>query len=202
MEIKSATFVRGIVGSCDFLAQAAARPAVAFVGRSNVGKSSVINSLVQQHALVKTSATPGKTLQINYFLINEALYFVDLPGYGYARTSQRAREKLRRMILWYVTSAEVRVDVLVLVVDAKAGLRDFDRDMLRVAAEADHRVVIVMNKMDKLNQSERVRAQRTLAADPLVQALQYSIVFYSARTGRGRGDVLRAIWHNIKEGVY
>ncbi len=193
MQIKSAEFVRGVIGSTPFL-QTIRYPQIAFVGRSNVGKSSVINSLVQRNGLVKTSSTPGKTLQINYFLINDALYFVDLPGYGYAKKSQKAREKLRRMILWYLTTpAEVHLDVLVLIVDAKAGLRDFDRDMLAIAREQQHRVIMVMNKMDKLNQREIAARKRELAEDAQLQDVLHSAIFYSAKTGRGRRDLLEAL---------
>ncbi len=193
MQIKSAQFIRGVVGSTPFLATIT-QPVIAFVGRSNVGKSSVINSLVQRKELVRTSSTPGKTLQINYFYINERFYFVDLPGYGYAKASQKAREKLRRMILWYLTTpAEVRIDALVLIVDAKAGLRPFDRDMLEVAHEQKHRVILVMNKIDKLTQKEIAQRKKELAADAHMRAVDSDIIFYSAKTGRGRSDLLRAI---------
>ena len=198
MQIVSAQFVRGVVGSCDFLRTARQRPQIAFVGRSNVGKSSVINTLTAQRNLVKTGSTPGKTLQINYFLINDAWYFVDLPGYGYAKKSQKVREKLRRMILWYLTTpAEVRLDALVLIVDAKAGLRDFDREMLALAHAQGHRVIVVMNKMDKLNQKARTAAERALRADAAIAAVAPEIVFFSARTGRGRTALLRAIAAHI-----
>ena len=193
MQIKSAEFVRGITGSTPFL-QSNQYPQIAFVGRSNVGKSSVINSLVQRNGLVKTSSTPGRTLQINYFLINDALYFVDLPGYGYAKRSQKAREKMRRMILWYITTpVEVHLDALVLIIDAKAGLRDFDREMLRIAHEQKHHVIIVMNKVDKLNQRDIAARERELATDVQLQDLHHDILFYSAKTGRGRISLLRAI---------
>ncbi len=196
MDITSATFVRGVVGSTPFLSREGARPQVVFAGRSNVGKSSVINSLTRRTSLVKTSSTPGKTLQINFFLINESFFFVDLPGYGYAKTSQRAREKLRRMIVWFLSAPEeTRIAALVLIVDAKASLRPFDRDLLAIAKEEGHRVIIVMNKMDKLNQKQRVAAERALYNDPAVRALpeETPIIFYSARTGRNRSALLNAI---------
>ncbi len=192
MQIRSAEFVRGVIGSTDFLKDN--RPQIAFVGRSNVGKSSVINSLTQKRGLVKTSSTPGKTLQINFFSINESIFFVDLPGYGYAKTSQKAREKLRRMILWYLTSPdEVVPTAVVIIVDAKAGLRKFDRDMLMVAHDQGHRVILVMNKLDKLNQKAVAAQKRALEEDALLQELQHAVIFHSAKTGRGRRELLAAI---------
>lgn len=194
MHITSAEFVRGVIGSTEFLARESHRAQIAFVGRSNVGKSSVINVLTQKKNLVKTSSTPGKTLQINFFLINDAFYFVDLPGYGYAKTSLKAREKLRRMILWYLTSPEeVRPAAVVLVVDAKAGLRDFDREMLTLAQQQGHHVILVMNKMDKLTQKEVAARTKALAADLQLTALRHDVIFHSAKTGRGRTQLLSAI---------
>lgn len=191
MEILSAQFTRGVIGSTDFLRDE--RPQVAFVGRSNVGKSSVINSLVQRKGLVKTSSRPGKTLQINFFLINDTFYFTDLPGYGYAQHGERQRDKIRKMILWYLTSDETRPCGVVLIVDAKAGLRPFDREMLGILASEGYRTILVANKMDKLNQSERAALAKALAADEAIIAAGAQVVFHSAATGRGRKELLGAI---------
>ena len=192
LTITSARFVRGVIGSTDFLGDP--RPQVAFVGRSNVGKSSVINALVRRTNLVRTSSTPGKTLQINFFLINERCYFVDLPGYGYAKHAQKKREKLRRMILWYLTSPdEVRPAALVLIVDLKVGLTAFDEDLLRVAADQGHPVIILANKADKLTQKARAAALASLTAAARAHAAVRAVIPFSALRGRGRTDALRAI---------
>src|SRR5438045_2635850 len=99
MKISEAIFVRGAVDAQGY--QTDGRPEIAFIGRSNVGKSSLINSLVGHKKLARTSNTPGRTQQINFFLINELFYFVDLPGYGYARLSKGQREQLQRLIQKY-----------------------------------------------------------------------------------------------------
>ena len=96
--IKTAEFVKGVVGTDPILKEKI--PQIAFVGRSNVGKSSVINALTGKKGLAISSSTPGRTLQLNFFLINEKAYFVDLPGYGYARASLKQAEKMRKMIMW------------------------------------------------------------------------------------------------------
>src|SRR3990167_7680582 len=100
MKIISAKFVKGITGTDDILYDGI--PQIAFVGRSNVGKSSVINSLVNQNELVKVGKKPGKTTEINFFIINNKFYFVDLPGYGYAELSPIEKEKIRKRMLWYL----------------------------------------------------------------------------------------------------
>ncbi len=187
MEIVSAQFVKGVVGT-DPLAEDP-RLQVAFIGRSNVGKSSVINSLTGRKGLAKSSATPGKTLQINYFLINKELFFVDLPGYGYARAGGARREKIRKMILWYLFASHTPRAMAVLVVDAQVGLTDFDRELLQALHDAGRETIIVANKVDKLNQSERVHRLRELVAE----AGAVPVVPYSAKTGLGREEVWRVI---------
>ncbi len=130
MEIKSAKFVRGITGTDRILEDKI--PQIAFVGRSNVGKSSVINSLVMSKDLVKSSARPGMTREINFFLINRNLYFVDLPGYGYARISPKGAEKLRRLILWYLSSGEAKPKLIVLIVDVRIKPTPYDKEMVNI----------------------------------------------------------------------
>ncbi len=195
MNITSSEFVRGVVGSTDFLADE--RPQIAFVGRSNVGKSSVINSLLGRKGLVHTSSTPGKTLQINFFLVNKTMHFVDLPGYGYAKHSQKRREKLRKMITWYLTSGEANISVVVLIIDAKIGIKEFDREVLDIACEHNHRVMLIANKMDKLNQKQRAAKQKEIVVDVSLHNIDVDLIFYSAKTGKGREDALGVIEENI-----
>ncbi|HFC36125.1 MAG TPA: ribosome biogenesis GTP-binding protein YsxC, partial [Candidatus Moranbacteria bacterium] len=120
MQIKTAKFVKGIIGTDEILRDG--KQQIAFVGRSNVGKSSVINSLVGIKKLAKSSATPGRTQEINFFLINDKVYFVDLPGYGFAKISKKQREKIRKMIIWYLSYAETKPCKVVLIIDAKVGI--------------------------------------------------------------------------------
>ena len=152
MRIISAKFVKGIIGTDDVLYDGL--PQIVFVGRSNVGKSSVINSLANQHNLVKTGKKPGKTTEINFFLINKQFYFVDLPGYGYARLSPDEREKIRKRMVWYLMESKVKFAEVVLVLDIKAGFTNFDLEMVQLLNKAGHHFIIVANKKDRLNQRE------------------------------------------------
>ncbi len=184
MEINSAQFIKSVVGSHNLIVDDI--PQISFVGRSNVGKSSVINKLVGQKSLVKSSSTPGKTQHINFFLINEDTYFVDLPGYGYAKMGQKYREKLRRLILWYFISGEAPVTKVVLIIDAKAGLRDFDKEMIEVLREYNHEFIVVANKIDKLNQKNLYKSINNIKTE-LGESIE--VFTFSAKTGRG-GDKL------------
>ena len=152
MEIKSSKFIRGIKGTDRILTDGILQ--VAFIGRSNVGKSSVINSLVGKNSLVKTGKKPGKTTEINFFLVNNKFYFVDLPGYGYAQGGKEKMDKIREMIIWYLTESGTKPTLIVLIVDIKAGLTQFDKDMLNILREQNMNYIIVANKADKLNQKE------------------------------------------------
>ncbi len=159
MIIKSAEFVKGIVGTNPILYDGL--PQVAFIGRSNVGKSSLLNALVNRKDLVKVSGRPGKTTELNFFLINKNLYFVDLPGFGYAKLGEKQREKLRKLILWYFMYAEVN-PVVVIVLDIVAGLTSFDQEMIEVLEEQGHPYVIAVNKVDKLNQSDLAKQVKAI----------------------------------------
>ena len=153
MMITSAKFIKGIRGTDDVLYNGI--PQIAFVGRSNVGKSSLINDLVRSTTLVKVGKKPGKTTEINFFLVNNEFYFVDLPGYGFARASLEEREKTRKMLLWYFTASGVKPRTIGLVVDSNIGLTPLDHDMIKVLQREKHHVVIIANKIDKLSGNER-----------------------------------------------
>ncbi len=185
MEVTSAQFVKSVVGSHNLLVDNI--PQISFVGRSNVGKSSVINKLVNQKKLVRSSSKPGKTQHINFFLINENTYFVDLPGYGYAKLGQKYREKLRRLILWYFISGEAQITKAVVIVDAKAGLRDFDREMISVLREYKHPFIVVANKIDKLNQKNLYKSISDIKQE---LGEDIDIFPFSAKTGKGKEKLL------------
>lgn len=188
--IKSAEFVLGVVGSHNLLVDD--KKQIAFIGRSNVGKSSVINMLVQQKKLVKSSSTPGKTQQINFFLINDDCYFVDLPGYGYAKISQKHREKLRKLILWYFVSGEAPIHKACLIIDAKAGMRDFDREMMAVLDEYKIPFIIIANKIDKLNQKKLYKSLKNIQEEIGDWVKVFPV---SAKTGKGREKLLKILDH-------
>jgi len=186
MEIKSATFVKGIIGTDAILGDK--YPQIAFVGRSNVGKSSVINSLVLSKGLVKSSSTPGKTKEINFFLINKENYFVDLPGYGFARMGVKGAEKIRKLILWYLGSGEAKVKLVVLIVDLGVKPMPHDKEMADILRAENINFVVVGNKVDRLNQHERAHNTRQLES-----VLGTTILPYSARTKAGRENLLDVI---------
>lgn len=186
MVIKSAEFVKGIVGTNPILYDG--KPQVAFIGRSNVGKSSLLNALVNRKDLVKVSGRPGKTTELNFFLINNNLYFVDLPGFGYAKLGEKQREKLRKLILWYFMYAEVS-PVVVIVLDISAGLTSFDQEMIEVLEEQNHPYLIAVNKVDKLNQAEL--AKQVKAIQSAVPGID--IVLCSAKEKKNINSLLKKI---------
>ena len=187
MKITSAKFVKGIIGTDDILYDEI--PQIAFVGRSNVGKSSVINSLVNQADLVKVGKKPGKTTEINFFLINRQFYFVDLPGYGYAKVSPVEKEKIRKRMLWYLVESGVQPAHILLVLDIKVGFTDFDREMAHLLREAGHHFIIIANKIDKLNQKE-ISHQLALIRD---DSYGEDVIPYSAVTKEGVEAVLKIL---------
>jgi len=190
MEIKDAIFIKGIIGTDSILGDGI--PQVAFAGRSNVGKSSVINSLVLRKNLVKSSGTPGKTKEINFFLINNNFYFVDLPGYGFARMAVKGAEKLRKLILWYLGGGEVRPKLVVLIVDASVNPMPYDKEMADILRAENLPFVVLGNKIDRLNQKEKsqnLRAIETALASPILP--------YSSHNKSGREELLEAIQNSL-----
>jgi len=205
MEIRQAKFIKGIVGTDDILKSK--RGQIAFIGRSNVGKSTLINNLTGSKGLVKMSKQPGKTKQINFFSAtlthtdtqasekevrrNQEVYLVDLPGYGYAKISQDQREKMRKMILWYFISGEANIKKVVLIVDAKAGLKEFDLEMVNVlkeyAPQLGYQFIIVANKIDKLNQKKTHQSLQKIK-ESIGEST--TVLPISAKTGKGREKLL------------
>jgi len=186
MKVTSADFIKGIKGTDKILSDGV--PQISFVGRSNVGKSSVINSLVERRNLVKSSSTPGKTQELNFFLINKEMYFVDLPGYGYAKMSQKNSDKLRKMIIWYLTESGVVPHRVVLIVDSKVGITELDAQMLEILKEVGCKVLVVANKIDKLNQRERNKNIKQIK-----EKANFPTLGYSAKKGIGREELLERI---------
>ena len=158
-----AKFARGINGSDSILSTPF--PQIAFVGRSNVGKSSSINALLGVSGMARTSATPGKTQEINFFLINENMYFVDLPGYGFANMPEKEREQIRKHILWYLSGGEAHPKLVVLIIDARHGVTEHDRELIDIAVGEGHPLLILLNKIDKLSGNERSQVLKAFALE-------------------------------------
>ncbi len=188
MKITSAVFVKPLVGDDEILRDGI--PQVAFIGRSNVGKSSVINSFTHEKGLARSSSTPGRTQEINFFLVNKAFYLVDLPGYGYARGSFEKRERLSEYISWYLFSPEIKHHKIVVIIDAKVGLTEADQHMLKELEESGKDVVILVNKVDRLKSNE---LQKNLFEIKKLVADKHQIIPYSAKDFTGIGALVEAI---------
>jgi GTP-binding protein len=186
-KIDSASYIKSINGTDDILYDG--KPQVAFIGRSNVGKSSLINSLIGK-PLAKSSTQPGKTVKINFFLIKSNMYFVDLPGYGYAHTSQEMREHFRKLIFWYLTQADVKHKLVVLIIDAKVGITVFDRETIEIFNENKTNFVIIANKIDKLKMSEKYKNLKQIEIDSGTA----KVIPYSTVTSVGRDVLLKLIF--------
>ena len=186
MEIKKVKFKKSIKGTDDILYEPKLQ--VAFIGRSNVGKSSLINCLLNRKNLVKTGKLPGKTREINFFLVNDSFYFVDLPGYGYAKMSLDAREQLSRMTQWYF-SEKVFERKVVLILDIKVGPSVMDVEMFRILREQDQNIIVVANKTDSINKHERDEQVKAIT-----MMLGAEIIPCSAKTKEGRNEILKRLF--------
>ena len=169
------------------------RPEVAFAGKSNVGKSSLINSLVNRKALARTSAQPGKTQTINFYNINESIYLVDLPGYGYAKVPQSEKEKWGKMIERYLHTSKV-LKAVFLLVDIRHDPSANDKMMYDWVVHNGYNPIIIATKMDKLKRSQ---IQTNLKAIKIGLNLRPGSIMipFSAETKQGRDE----IWALIDE---
>jgi GTP-binding protein len=165
-------------------------PEVAFAGRSNVGKSSLLNKLVRRKRFARVSNTPGRTREVNFFLVNGQFVLVDLPGYGYARISKERRAEWRPLIEGYLrTSAELRG--IVQLLDVRHDPTDDDRQMLTFLASVGVPTLFALTKIDKLTTAQR--AARIAALTEELQAPEDQIIPFSAVTGEGRDELAEAV---------
>ena len=186
MKITSAEFVKSAFAEEHWTTDGL--PEVAFLGRSNVGKSSLLNSLLQRKGLARTSNTPGRTQSLNYFLINKRFYFVDLPGYGYARVSKAVRSSWGKMAEDYLAKRDQLV-LCIQLIDSRHEPTEQDRQLFEWLRHYGKTQLIVATKSDKLSSNElRKSIEKIGNILPGV-----STVSYSAVTGRGREEVWRAI---------
>ena len=192
MKILSAEFIKSAYGSGHLPADG--RAEVAFLGRSNVGKSSLINSLLQRKGLARTSNTPGRTQSINFFLINEEFYFVDLPGYGYAKVSKATRAGWGKMAEEYLAKRRELV-LSIQLVDSRHSPTELDRQLHEWLVFNRKPHIIVATKADKLS-SNKLRK----SLDEIEKQLPAAgcVIAYSSETGKGREDVWREIEERIK----
>ena len=186
MKVTSAKFLKSAFEEADWPRDA--KTEIAFLGRSNVGKSSLINSLLGVHGLARTSSTPGRTQSLNFFLINKRFRFVDLPGYGYARVPQTIRSGWGEMATSYLAKRASLV-LSIHIVDSRHEPTKLDLQLHEWFRHQAKPRLIVATKSDKLSNNElrksMERARRTFSDD--------IVVVYSAKTGRGRDEVWRRI---------
>ncbi len=169
------------------------KPEIAFAGKSNVGKSSLINALMNRKSYARTSAQPGKTQTINFYNINDALYYVDLPGYGYAKISQAEKEKWGRMVENYLKKSR-QLKCVFLLVDIRHEPSANDRQMYEWIIGNGYRPVVIATKLDKIKRSQtdkqvkQVRSSLGIGSD-------VTVIPFSAVTKQGREE----IWNLIEE---
>lgn len=189
MLVHSAEFVVGAVGRGDLPADGL--PEVALAGRSNVGKSSLINCLVQRRNLARTSSTPGKTQQLNYYRLNQALYLVDLPGYGFVRGGVELRRRLGQLAETYL-EGRAQLRAILHLIDARHGPTALDLSMIAWLRERTKPFLLVFTKSDKLSRQQLQRRLDQLAAAAALAGVPY--LTFSAVTGEGREDALEWIF--------
>ena len=166
-------------------------PEIAFLGKSNVGKSSLINTLMQRKSLARISQAPGKTQTINYYKVNDSLYFVDLPGYGYAKVSQELRQKWGKMIERYITSSPT-LKLICLLVDIRHEPTENDRLMYEWIKYHGYKVLLILTKADKLKRSV-LNKHIKMIEKALKVADEDMVVAFSSETKQGREEVYEII---------
>lgn len=189
MEFRNAEFIKSV-----FKPDQAPRPvlpSIVFAGRSNVGKSSLINSLLRRKNLAKTSSTPGRTREIVYFSVDDRYHFVDIPGYGYAKAPKKVQAQWPPMIESFLTQAE-GIRLVVIILDAR---RDPSADDLQLVAWL-HSIglpfLFVVNKIDKIRKTHRDRQLKTIA-EKLGLSSRERLMPYSSEDGTGRQDLVRVL---------
>jgi len=194
MKISNTSFVIGIVRGNEYWESYI--PQIALYGRSNAGKSSSINALLGNGSLARISAVPGKTTEINLFSINsESLYFLDLPGYGFARGSLEQKAILQELILWFIKDTKVKNRIHVMVLDAKIGLTEVDKSFLDFLYKTNEKIIILFNKIDKLNQKEYSKSFMKTQKELMEKEGTYDITLipFSAKTKKGVDEFWKAV---------
>ena len=187
MNVHKAEFVRSAADAKDFIRDG--RRQIAFAGRSNVGKSSVINRLLNRKNFARVGNTPGKTVHVNYFLVDET-WLVDLPGYGYAKVSQGEKERWARLMESYFRSGLITAGVL--IVDARHAPTGDDRTMLDWFRSTGCPLIVAANKLDKVKKSQREECLETVRRT-LELTGEDTMIPFSAEDGTGRDALLAAL---------
>jgi GTP-binding protein len=166
---------------------------IVFLGRSNVGKSSLINKLLNRRNFARTSSKPGKTVSINYYLINEAFYFVDLPGYGYAKISKQETRRVQALISAFFETVK-NVKLVMILIDSRRGFMDSDLENLAKIINKGFKLLTVLTKSDKLRNSELVIQKKNLKKN-----YGLNVVTFSKKSEDNREEVLKYINQALME---
>ncbi len=192
MKITSAEFIKSAFNAQHWTTDGL--PEIAFLGRSNVGKSSLLNSLLQRKGLARTSNTPGRTQSINFFLINESFYFTDLPGYGYAKVSKTMRADWGKMAEEYL-SQRVELALSIQLIDSRHEPTGLDKQLNEWLIYHDKNHLVVATKADKLSNNKLKTSLQEIE-----KALPESVIIpYSSVTGKGREEVWREIGNSLEK---
>lgn len=167
------------------------RPEVAFAGKSNVGKSSLINALMNRKSLARTSSQPGKTQTINFYNVNDSIYFVDLPGYGYARTSEHVKEQWGKMVENYLHRSR-QLKAVFLLIDIRHKPSENDCIMYEWIKTHGYQPIIIATKLDKINRSQ-IQKQVKILRETLRAEKNVRVVPFSATTKQGREEIYEII---------
>lgn len=194
MNIQNTKFVKSVVSKSGFIHTG--KPTIAFAGKSNVGKSSVINRLLGRKNYARVGAQPGKTVHINYFDVDDTMYFVDLPGYGYAKVAKSEKERWGALMEQFFATQGL-ISLGILIVDSRHKPTADDVIMAQWFAETGCPVVVVANKCDKLKKSE-MDGSVELIRDTLPLPEETEILLFSAEKGTGKEDLMRRILSTSK----
>lgn len=189
INVNKAEFIKSAASPKQFIRSSV--PSIVFAGKSNVGKSSVINRLLNRKNFARVGAQPGKTIHVNYFFIDEKVYFVDLPGYGYARVSQSERERWGKLMEDFFAQ-EGLIDLGVMIVDARHKPTADDVTMAEWFKNSGCRLVVVANKLDKLKKSE-IEPNMALIRETLTLPEETVLIPFSAEKGQGREALMTEI---------
>src|SRR5215204_614758 len=190
MKIRNSEFIKSAFDRSQWITDGL--PEIAFLGRSNVGKSSLLNSLLQRKALARTSNTPGRTQSINYFLINEQFYFVDLPGYGFAKVSKSMRADWGKMAEEYLSDRD-ELALCIQLVDSRHKPSQLDLQLHEWLIFNEKNHIVVATKSDKLSSNELSKQLRLIQGEMPGS----KVISYSSETGKGRD----AVWSEIAEAL-
>ena len=193
LNVNKAEFIKSAASPGQFIRSST--PSVVFAGKSNVGKSSVINRMLNRKNFARVGASPGKTIHVNYFLIDGKVYFVDLPGYGYAKVSQSERERWGKLMEQFF-AAEGLIDLGGRIVDARHKPTADDVTMAEWFKSAGCRLVVVANKLDKLKKSE-IEPNMALIRQTLALPENVLLIPFSAEKGQGREALMAEILKEI-----